>query len=57
MPLRPPFHAASGATFHDNTECVLAEEIPLADREDGDGGKKRCPLCESLNRAEQLARP
>ncbi len=52
-----PFHAATDSTYHDNTECMFAAEIPPSSRQDGDGGKERCDLCRALNRAEERTRP
>lgn len=52
-----PFHAAADSTYHDNTECMFAAEIPPANRQEGDDGKEHCELCRALNRAEELTRP
>jgi len=48
-----PWHDPNGDCYHDQTECAFGEEIPLARRAEGDGGKDLCRICASLERADQ----
>jgi hypothetical protein len=53
----PPFHDPHQPVFHDNSECLIGESLPYADRVTGEGGKERCKLCDALNRAEETRPP
>ena len=52
MPRTAPWHLPEGEYHHSNSECVYAALTPNGSRLPGDGGKRVCPLCERLNRAE-----
>ncbi|MBA2359738.1 MAG: hypothetical protein H0V79_02180 [Actinobacteria bacterium] len=52
-----PWHAPDDSAYHDNTECLLGQELPVDRRRDGEGGKRLCPLCAALNKAEEVSRP
>ena len=49
MPKTNPWHSVKQDVYHNNTECTEGNNIEPENRREGDGGKRLCDHCKSLN--------
>ena len=55
LPRSFPWHSASSAAYHNNTDCKAGKHVEPDALIQGTGGKLLCTECDGLNRAERPA--